>query len=101
MHVKVLRRTGVTFANMSAATKAKTVAVLLTLMAVTALLVYFTGGIRLSYSHLMYVPIVLSGIAFGVQGGLSAAIIGGLFLGPFMPLNTSTGEMQEPVNWLF
>jgi hypothetical protein len=43
-------------------------------------LVYATGGVRFSYAHLMYVPVVLGGIAFGVPGGLVCAIVGGLAL---------------------
>jgi predicted signal transduction protein with EAL and GGDEF domain len=49
----------------------------------------------------MYVPIVLSGLAFRVPGGLLAAGIGGLLLGPYMPMNTDTGEMQRPLNWAY
>ena len=67
----------------------------------TTWLVYATGGVRLSFAHLMYVPVVLGGIAFGVPGGLLCAIVGGLALGPFMPINTTTGEMQAPLNWVY
>jgi EAL domain-containing protein (putative c-di-GMP-specific phosphodiesterase class I)/GGDEF domain-containing protein len=64
-------------------------------------LVYATGGVRFSYAHLMYVPVVLGGIAFGVPGGLVCAIVGGLALGPLMPINTVTGELQDPLNWIY
>ena len=52
-----------------AATGAKvvTTGVMAFLIVSTAWLVYVTGGARLSYSHLMYVPVVLAGIAFGVS----------------------------------
>ena len=36
-----------------------------------------------------------------MPGGLLAAISGGLLLGPIMPMNTDTGEMQEPLNWAY
>jgi PAS domain S-box-containing protein len=49
----------------------------------------------------MYVPIVLAAILFNVKGGILAGIVGGLILGPFMPIDTTTGEMQLPLNWLF
>lgn len=64
-------------------------------------LVYATGGIKYVYSHSMYFPIALAALAFGLRGGLLAAIGGGLLLGPLMPLNTSTGEAQDTINWLY
>jgi len=71
------------------------------LAVVIAWLVYATGGVRFAYLHLMYVPIVLSGLAFGVPGGLIAAAAGGLLLGPFMPQNTALGLAQETHNWIW
>lgn len=65
------------------------------------LLVYQTGGIKFVYSHSMYIPIVLAGFIFGVRGGVVVAIVGGITLGPFMPIDTSTGEMQKTVNWIY
>lgn len=64
-------------------------------------LVYTTGGIRFVYSHSMYVPIVLGGALFGTWGGILLGVTGGLILGPFMPINTTTGEMQVALNWLY
>jgi len=101
MHVTLLRLAGAAFVRMSGIAKLATAATLLLLMLGTAWLVYETGGIRFSYLHLMYVPIVLSGFAFGVPGGLLAALVGGLLLGPLMPMSTDTGEMQEPLNWVY
>ena len=101
MHVKLLRLAGGAFVSMSGRAKIATAAALALLIVGTAWLVYETGGIRFSYSHLMYVSIVLAGISFGVPGGLLAAISGGLLLGPIMPINTDTGEMQEPLNWAY
>jgi len=49
----------------------------------------------------MYIPIVLGGILYGARGGLLIGLLAGITLGPFMPLNTVTGEMQSTVNWLF
>lgn len=64
-------------------------------------LVYATGGIKYVFSHSMYLPIVLAGLTFGVRGGLLAGIAGGLALGPWMPIDTSTGEQQLTINWLY
>lgn len=65
------------------------------------LLVYMTGGIKFVYSHSMYVPILLSGFLFGMAGGALFGLFAGLVLGPFMPIDVVTGEMQETVNWLY
>ncbi|WP_111641205.1 putative bifunctional diguanylate cyclase/phosphodiesterase [Marinimicrobium alkaliphilum] len=64
-------------------------------------LVYVTGGVRYVFAHSMYVPIVLAAIFFGVKGGILAGLIGGLVLGPLMPIDTNTGEMQNTINWLY
>ncbi len=96
-----LRRIRAMFVAMPFGAKAATMAVLTLLALGTAWLVHATGGVRFAYLHLMYVPVVLSALAFGVPGGVLAGIGGGLLLGPLMPLNTTTGEMQEPFNWLY
>jgi len=63
--------------------------------------VYKTGGIKFVYSHSMYVPILLAGFVFGIKGGVFIGLLGGIVLGPFMPIDVSTGEMQETINWLY
>lgn len=81
----------------------QTLATPLILMFVIA--VYFivinTGGIKYVFSHSMYLPIVFSAILFGALGGFTTAIIGGLILGPFVPIDTLTGEPQDTINWVF
>ncbi len=64
-------------------------------------LVYYTGGIKFVYSHSMYLPILLSGIAFGIRGGIFIGALGGFALGPLMPIDVVTGEMQNTANWLY
>jgi diguanylate cyclase len=77
-------------------------AVAVTLLALgTAWLVYATGGVRFAYLHLMYVPIGLGALAFGVPGGMTAGIVCGLLIGPLMPIDTATGEMQQTINWTY
>ena len=71
------------------------------LIAGVCLLVYFTGGIKYVFSHSMYLPILLSGLLFGVRGGTLSGLLGGIALGPFMPLDLLTGEMQHPLNWIY
>ncbi len=74
--------------------------VLLTL-ALGTLIVYYTGGSYVVYTHSMYVPVVISGLVFGLRGGLIAALTAGFLLGPLMPLNVATGELQPIANWVF
>jgi diguanylate cyclase (GGDEF)-like protein len=101
MLVKLLRHTGAMFVAMPRGAKL-TAALAISLLALgTAWLVYATGGVRFAYLHLMYVPVVISALAFGVPGGVVAGIAGGLLLGPGMPQNTSTGEMQGLLNWMY
>jgi len=92
---------GMTLANLPPQAKVATAVAMGLLAVVIAWMVYATGGVRFAYLHLMYVPIVLSGLAFGVWGGLIAAAFGGLLLGPFMPQNTTLGLAQEAHNWLW
>lgn len=71
------------------------------LIAVVFMLVQATGGIKYVFSHTMYFPILLAAYFFGIPGGLIAGLLGGLVLGPLMPISISTGEMQELVNWVY
>lgn len=64
-------------------------------------LVYFTGGAKFVYAHAMYVPVLLAAFIFGLKGGLWGGVLAGLVVGPFMPIDTATGEMQTTANWLF
>ncbi|MDD5017966.1 MAG: GGDEF domain-containing phosphodiesterase [Eubacteriales bacterium] len=63
--------------------------------------VYITGGIKYVYSHSMYIPILLAGIIFGLKGGAIVALVAGILLGPFIPINTISGEQQLIINWIF
>lgn len=71
----------------------------LLLILLVALVVFLTGGTRYVYAHMAYVPIVVAGLAAGPWGGVIAGVAAGLALGPFMPLDVATGEMQEVQNW--
>ena len=63
---------------------------ILALIALVSLLVYETGGTRNAWLHLMYLPIILAAACFGVYGGIGAALVAGLALGPYMPMNVSS-----------
>lgn len=70
-------------------------------IAIIAYVVYTTGGIKFVFSHSMYLPILLAGFIYGLWGGLVVAIIGGVALGPYMPIDSVTGEMQQTLNWIY
>lgn len=82
-------------------TRSYLIILILLIVAGVCFLVYFTGGIKYVFSHSMYLPIVIAAIIFGVRGGLLIGLLGGLVLGPFMPIDTATGEMQNTINWLY
>ena len=83
MDENVLQRAGRVFSAMPFGTRVGAAAAVALLAAGTAWLVYATGGARFAYLHLMYVPIVLGALAFGVPGGVAAGVVGGL-----LPENT-------------
>jgi len=64
-------------------------------------LVYMTGGITYSFSHTMYIPIVLAGVFFGPEIALLVALAAGILLGPMMPLDTELAIPQLFINWFF
>lgn len=78
-----------------------TVFILLLIMIAVNLIVMGTGGIKYIFSHLMYLPIVLFALVLGTRGGVPAAIAGGMLLGPTVPIDTMTREVQETINWVY
>ena len=65
-----------------------------------AWLVHATGGTQYSYPYLILLPVILAGILFKVPGGLLAALLAALLLGPYMPLDVEGGIAQTTKNWL-
>ena len=66
-----------------------------------AWLVYSTGGVQYAALHVLYLPIIFAALVFGAPGGILAGACAGLLIGPFMPLDTLTGELQNLANWLY
>jgi signal transduction histidine kinase len=70
------------------------------LIAAVALWVYVAGGTVFVWVHLMSLPLLLAALFFKVPGGIVAGLLGGLALGPFMPLYVPRGLPQDPHHWL-
>ncbi|HQY34581.1 MAG TPA: EAL domain-containing protein [Actinotalea sp.] len=77
-----------------------TVVVLAALLAVSWLVVWFTGGTQRAYPHLFYVPIILAGVPFGMRGTVTTAVVAAVLVGPLMPLDAVTGEPQPMRTWI-
>ena len=56
---------------------------------------------QLSYSHLLYLPIVFSGIVLGPFYGIAIGIVSGITVGPLMPRFLDTGTPQYFWDWFF
>jgi EAL domain-containing protein (putative c-di-GMP-specific phosphodiesterase class I) len=70
------------------------------LMIAAAVIVYASGGTRFAYVHASYIPIIAAAAWFGLPGGLCAAALMGLAMGPLMPLDVDAGTYQSTTNWL-
>lgn len=62
--------------------------------------VYSTGGTGYAYPYVILLPVLLSAVWFGLPGAVLSSITAGLLLGPWMPLDVSTGTYQSTENWL-
>lgn len=63
-------------------------------------IVYATGGTEFAFTHLMYIPIIISGFFFNRMGAAVMGLLAGLSFGPLMPLNVAEGTIQEPYSWM-
>lgn len=70
------------------------------LLAAGTWLVYSTGGTGYAYPYVILVPVLLSAVWFGSSGAVLSSVMGGLLLGPLMPLDVSTSTYQSTENWL-
>ena len=62
--------------------------------------VLLAGGTHTATPHLFYLPIILAPLVLGLRGALVVALVAAVLAGPFMPLDTATGEQQELSDWL-
>jgi predicted signal transduction protein with EAL and GGDEF domain len=89
------------FLNLRKNNRIKNKIIALSYLPLVYFLVYYTGGSKFVYSHTMYIPIVFAGMLIGSKFGIIEGIIGGLLLGPLMPLDIATGEAQVFFNWFY
>lgn len=66
----------------------------------TTLIAFMTGGSN-STLHLLYIPLFFSVLVFGIKGGIITAVVAGLAVGPYLPINSANNIMQPPAMWLF
>lgn len=64
-----------------------------------AYFVYEQGGTSLSSVHLLYIPILMAGIFFGVSGGVISAVLSAILVGPFMPFDVAAHIDQPAWSW--
>ncbi len=76
------------------------VAIIVGTLALGCWFVDATGGVQYSAVHVMYVPVIVAALVFGVRGGVAAGVVAGLVVGPWMPLDVAAGESQTTANWL-
>lgn len=97
----MLERLLINFYSPSAKASTLTISAVLLCQASVAWLVYATGGVKFVTPHTMYLPVIVAALVFGIRGGVLSGLAGGFLLGPYMPLDTATGETQELYNWLY
>ncbi len=66
-----------------------------------AAIVWFTGGTKYPYLHLLYIPVFASAFFFGPVGGIGTGVLAGLLIGPYMPQDVVLGVPQSLMGWLF
>lgn len=96
MHQRLLER----FFNSSRSAKVWVAATVAVLLLLGAALVLQTGGAKFATLHIMYLPICIAGLVFGIRGGILAAFAAGLLIGS-VPIDTDTGETQLLQNWIY
>lgn len=80
--------------------------VLLAMAAVVVLLLaawgccYAGGGSHTAWPHAFYLPVILAAVRFSWRGAALAAVAAGVLAGPFLPADTSLGNVQPTPGWL-
>ena len=71
----------------------------LALIMMVLIVVYMTNGTTKSYSHFIYLPIILAAYYWGSTKALIVAAIAGILLG-LIPLDVAQGISQDTMNWI-
>lgn len=75
---------------------------IITLLTFGYFIVLLTGGTAFAYLHILYVPIIFSGLIFSVHGGVFAGLIAGIFMSPLLQVNFSENTFSQPFSsWSF
>jgi len=75
--------------------------IIILLIFISRTIIYIFGGTSSSLVHLLYIPILVTVFNLGTKEGILIAIIAGISVGPFMPLNAADGTMQVTFTWIF
>lgn len=70
---------------------------IMSLLVITWIIVYFQGGTTNVFVHFMYLPIIFSSFFWGPLIGIITAILGGVIIGPCMPLNVEQ-QIYQPIS---
>ncbi len=81
----------------------KIISVVITIVMLVAFYFYIKAlnNNHLSHTHVMYLVIVFAGSVLGYGFGIATGIIAGILVGPLMPYDLITGEMQLFSDWAF
>ena len=77
------------------------VALVAVLLACATAAVWLGGGTMSVYPHLFYVPVLLAAAQFGLPGAIVTGLVGGILVGPVMPLDRDLGLEQSTLAWLY
>ncbi len=75
------------------------IALIVAFLALGDILVEATGGTAFAYLHIIYIPIILSGLFFSIRGGMITGIVAGFLLGPWMPTSIVHDIAQPLSSW--
>lgn len=64
-------------------------------------IIYLSGGTECAFTHLMYIPIIFAAYFLDLWGAISFAVIGGLILGPWMPMDVGGNIAQDIPECMF
>jgi EAL domain-containing protein (putative c-di-GMP-specific phosphodiesterase class I)/GGDEF domain-containing protein len=76
------------------------IALIMAFLVLGDIIVEMTGGTAFAYLHILYIPVILSGLFFSIWGGMITGIVAGFLLGPWMPTNIAHDLAQPFSSWV-